>query len=50
MTQFKIKKENVSTKAGLFTYPILMAADIFLYQYLFYLIVLFMEGIVQLAF
>ncbi len=33
MTQFKDKsKNNESTKVGLFTYPVLMAADILLYQ------------------
>ncbi|MFY9462961.1 MAG: tryptophan--tRNA ligase [Candidatus Sungiibacteriota bacterium] len=32
MTQFKDKKENAGNLAGLFNYPILMAADILLYQ------------------
>ena len=33
MTQFKDKsRKNVSVSAGLFTYPVLMAADILLYQ------------------
>lgn len=31
MTQYKDKSENSSANAGLFTYPILMAADILLY-------------------
>jgi tryptophanyl-tRNA synthetase len=32
MTQYKSKAERVSASAGLFTYPVLQAADILLYQ------------------
>lgn len=32
MTQYKSKSEQVSASAGLFTYPVLQAADILLYQ------------------
>ena len=32
MTQFKSKSERTSASAGLFTYPVLQAADILLYQ------------------
>ncbi len=32
MTQYKSKSETVSASAGLFTYPVLQAADILLYQ------------------
>ena len=32
MTQFKDKSKNQNKNVGLFTYPVLMAADILLYQ------------------